>query len=456
MKIGDYELTLRRNNKRKQTKMRERNGRDSTTLAATSVPKTAPGKVDIYSQITSKTFGTYKSSQGDTAISYDLVEGLYKRTIMRRVINKLAGDSARLAVRISYTDYNGKPHQKAATVGKEIDKLLKRNTIKNAYRDMDIYGDAFLYKQVGANKTAKEPINIQQIYGINPRNLDPTTDNTGALSNWRYQGTSSSSDLNLEEVVHIPNDPLTQDLFGASTFEAVLQVLTLILNSQLNSAMILDHYALPIVHWMIDAKHDRRKTPLSEILKFIGNLKQMTIGNDLVTDNSITHEIVGAQNKMIDFSPMLDKLDAYFFTTGGVPGSLIGMPGDNLSAITRQLQSYYENVFDKQATFANYLIEQVYWPEILAAGIDDVYSIDPIHAKPLVEQESRIATWVEKMLQADVIDRQESRSFLDIQGPPPAKSNNYRISGQSGGTNAGTGPQFDKTQNPNPKIGKGG
>jgi hypothetical protein len=45
------------------------------------------------------------------------------------------------------------------------------------------------------------------------------------------------------------------------------------------------------------------------------------------------------------------------------------MPADNLSAITRQLQSYYENVFDKQSNAADYFIEQVYWPEILAAEL---------------------------------------------------------------------------------------
>jgi phage portal protein BeeE len=364
---------------------------------------------------------------------------------MRRVVNKLAGDSSRLRFKVIYTDYDGKQHEKAANIGKEIDKLFYGYHMKYMYRDMDVYGDGYFYRQIGANTDGKEQINTQDIYGINPRLLEPTDDN-GVMTGWQYQGSGDTQDLSLEEVIHIPNDPLTGDLFGISTFESVMQVLNLILNSQLNSAIILDNYALPIVHWQIDAKHERRKTPLSEILKFIDNLKKMSVGNDLVTDSSIKHDIIGAKNKMVDFSPMLDKLDAYFFATAGVPGQILGMPADNMSAITRQLQSYYENVFDKQSTAADYLIEQLYWPEILEAGIDDVYSIDYIHAKPLVEQESRIATWVEKMLQADIIDRVEGRSAIGYQGPPPAESNNYRI------TQGSASPELDKSNNnPEPK-----
>jgi hypothetical protein len=444
MNIGQFELSLKR--RKKESKKQASLARKARKSRSDKVPKQQTGKVDNYREINSKTFGTYKSSQGDSSITYDIVEGLYKRTIMRRVINKLAGDCSRLKFRFIYTDYDGKPHKKAMEVGKEIDKLFMGYHNKQMYRDMDVYGDAFLYKQIGTNDRGKTPINIQDIYGINPRTLDPVDDN-GMLKGWQYQGSQGTVELSPEEVIHIPNDPLTGDLFGISIFESVMQVLTLILNSQLNSAIILDHYALPLVHWQIDAKHERRKTPLSEILKFIENLKTTRVGNDLVTDSSVKHEIIGVHDKLVDFTPMLNKLDAYLFATAGVPGQILGMPADNLSAITRQLQSYYENVFDKQRNAADYFIEQVYWPEILAAGIDDVYSIDYIHAKPLVEQESRIATWVEKMLQADIIDRQEGRAAIGYQGPPPAESNNYRIS-----QGAAAGPELDKNNNnPEPK-----
>lgn len=455
MRVGRYNFSVESEHAR-----RERLA--AAKKASSSIPSSQQrtGKVDTYASVSSKTFGNYKTSAGDVSINYTIVEGLYRKTIMRKVIDKTAGDATRLGYSLVYTDMNGNPHEQAEQIGKDIDRMLKRQVMKQAYRDREVYGDAFLYKQVGPSTTGL--CNVQDIYGINPQNITPVESN-GVLTGWQYQSASKGQqvDLGLEEVIHIPRDPLTGQLFGNSIFESVLQVLNLILNCQLNTAVVLDHYAIPLIHWLIDSKHDRRKTPLSEITAFINKLKKMTTGTDLVTDSSITHEVVGGEQTMIDFTTMLDKLDSYFFATCGVPGQILGMNADNLSAITRQLQTYYENIFDIQLSVADCLIEQLYWPEMINAGIDDLYSIDVVTNKPLVEQESRVMTWVKDALALNIIDLPQARKIMGIGGAPPTESNNLEwilgtppvtdangnvINGQGTGT-ATNDPQYDKKQN---------
>lgn len=432
MRIGNYNVSLGRTDlaQKKATKK--------------GSAKKATGKVDVYSEVATKTFGQYKTSAGNVSIDFDIVEGLYRRTIMRKVVDKMAGDAVRLGYTVIYTDFEGNPHEEASAIGADIDRIIKRKTMKNVYRDRDVYGDAFLYKQIGTSETGLS--NVQDLYGISPRKITPKEEN-GQLTGWEFQSSTGAGtvDLSLEEVIHIPRDPLTGVLFGDSIFESVLQVLNLILNSQLNTAIILDRFAIPLVHWLIDAKHERRKTPLTEIKSFIQRLSKMQVGADLVTDSSITHEVVGKDSKMIDFSPMLDKLDSYFFATAGIPGQIMGMPADNLSAITRQMQTYYENIFDMQGSVADCLIYDLYWPEMVNAGIDDLARIDIVYNKPMIEQESRIITWVQSALALDLIDREQARRILGLQGPPPTVSND--LEWILGNNNAfGQDPEFDKKQ----------
>jgi hypothetical protein len=428
MKILGYEINLRGGNQR-----------DKDELAAAK--KGPKGKVAPYSEISSKTFGTYKTASGDTTITNELVENLYKKTIMNRVVDKMADDASRLGFRSICTDIDGQTHDKAQEIGRSLDKLMTRRTLRQMYRDMLIYGDAYLYKQVG--KSPDGLTNVLKVYGMSPKRISAKIENN-ELKGWQFQGPSGTVDLKVEEVIHIPRNPLTGNLYGISIFESTLQILNLILNSQLNSAVLIDHYALPLIHWQIDAKHERRKTPLSEIKNFIGRLGKMTTGSDLVTDASIGHEIVGATTSIPDISTILDKLDSYFFATTGVPGQILGMEADNLSAITRQLQTYYETIAGLQNNAADYVSEQLYWPEIENAGIEDLYDLSYTYRKPMVEQESRIQTWVQNAVAMDLIDMNEGREALGYQGPPPSESNGMQWI--LGNPNAGQEPEFDKKQ----------
>lgn len=407
-------------------------------------PKTQPktGKVDTYYSPSPKAFSTYKNVAGDANLTYDILEGLYRRTIVRRIIDKPAKDATRLGFQMHVVDEQGNPNEKAEAICNEITKMIRRRDIKKTYRDQGLYGDAFLYQQLGPHPSGL--VDIQQIYCVNPRYLDPDVDNNQQLKGWIYNSSAKGQmNLKLEEICHIPRDPLTGQLFGNSKLESIMQVLNLILNSQMNSAVILETIAIPIVHWLIDSKHDKRKTPLPEILTFIKNLDLQRVGNDIITDSSVTTEIVGAGNKLIDFSPILDKLEQTFFVTSGVPGQILGMPADNLSAITRQLQTYYEDLFDEQESTMDYLISEIYEPALIRQGIDDYMNIYASYTKPMIEQESRIAVWTDIATKDGAISLQEMRAALGYNGSPPPKPEVV----DSEETTSDVKPNLDKKQN---------
>lgn len=420
----------------------------------------ASSKVDEYYGVTSKSFPTYKTIVGDTSITYDVLEGIYHKTIMNKVINKLAGDATRIGfTKVNCVDIKDQPVEKGELVSAEITRLLSRRVLRGIYRDMMLYGDAFLYKNEGI--PANGTISVDDVYGINPRYINPDVKNS-QLAGWKYGSTKGEEvDLSLEEVVHIPNSPLTGQLFGNSIMEPVLQVLNLVLNSQLNSAIILDKFALPIVHWQLDSKHDTKKTPLSEILKFIANMGKMSTGSDFVSDSSVKSDVIGGKQSMIDFSPMLNKLDDYLFATTGVPAALLGFKGDNLSATTRQLQTYYDNIFDMQENAADHLISGLYWPEIANQKLNTISRVYFSYPKPMVEQESRIATWVKTMGEAGLIYKKEGRAALGYPGEPPEEPEIVPPPTMFGGGGfpqqqpEESTPNIDKKSgNPKPPIGK--
>jgi hypothetical protein len=131
------------------------------------------------------------------------------------------------------------------------------------------------------------------------------------------------------------------------------------------------------------------------------------------------------------------------------------MPADNLSAITRQLQTYYDNVMEEQYAVMDELIYQLYWPEMVKAGIDDLARIDIVPNKPMIEQESRIWTWVKEAIAMNVITLDQGLNILGIPGKVPKESNGWEellLKPQSPFGDGGSSPNFDRSvKNPKPK-----
>lgn len=360
--------------------------------------------VNPYYAIRQKQFGDYRTASGTSTVSYNLIEKLYRNTIMNQIINKEAGDASRLNFSVSYTDVNGNANEDAKTLCKPIDRLLTKKLLYNIFRDYIMYGDAFVYKNISADGTG-------DLVPMNPRYITPMTVDGSTLTGWRYSGGGGSVELKPEQVLHISNSPITGDLYGVSIFEPVIQTLNLLLNSQENEALIIDRFLLPLLQWKIGDPSKNSVTP-EQINNTLEQIKNMRVGSDIATDAFVDANVIGVGGTLIDFTPILDKLETYIYVTAGVPGPILGADADNLSAITRQLQVYFDNIRQMQSILSDSLIADLYMPFLQANGRDDVTNINISWDTGSIEQNSRIITWVMPALEAGLIDQDQAAAAL--------------------------------------------
>ena len=377
------------------------------------------GKVDQFASTQSKSFSTYKDANGDRSVDYQDLEDLYKRTVMHRVIDKLSADATRLTYTVKFTDINDNPHEKAKQICAPIGNIITRDVIKTTFRDFLLYGDAFIY----INIEGKE---LKSAFNINPKYIYPKTDSNNKFIGWTYSGNTNGKeiDLSFDEVIHIANNPVTGSIFGVSIFEPILRVLTLLLNSQQNTAVILDKFAVPMLLWKVDSGRPGHPVKSDKIRTLLANIQKMRVGNDFGADSSVSADPIGlGKNTTVDLEATLDDLEKTLFATVGVPAQILGYSADNLSAIVRQLQVYYENVSDLQETLEAALVEKLYRPYLIRNGIDDCFNIQFSWQKPLLEFESRIATWALPAYEAGLIDDEEARNALGFKGKKPTQPN---------------------------------
>ncbi len=360
-----------------------------------------------------QTFARYHNVMGEQQLSYEIIDKLYEKTIINRVINKIAGDATAMNYKIRIVDLEGNEDKDIEDIGKFLDVKITRKVLRSAIRDMLKYGTAFLYISYGADNFP------ETMYTIHPRLLTPIIED-GVLVAWEYDDEGTPIELDPESIIHIPNDPQTGEIYGQSILGPLMDVLELLLNSQLNTAILVDRYAIPIIQWLIDNQIEGSRTTYKEIEEFMRSLfDQLDVGSDIGTDSGVRANVIGADQNLIDFVPVVRELKETFGVMCGVPLQLLGMRGDNLSVTTRQMQSYIDLVRDYQETVADRLIESLYKPYLESQGFIqfehylDIYLSFPVKS---VEENSKSATWIFPAVNLGIIDRDEARNTLGYKG----------------------------------------
>lgn len=359
-------------------------------------------------------FTAYLNVKGQQKLSFDLIDGLYDKTIMNRIINKIAGDCTRMNYSVSVVDMDGQPSDELRDLALQVDVKITRSVLRNVFRDMLKYGTSFLYIKYG---TGGVP---ELMYTIDPRYLTPIIDSKGTLTAWQYIAQGSPVNLKPEELLFFPNDPATGEVFGKSLFGPIIQILELLLNSQLNNAILIDRYAIPIIQWMLDSGIDGVRTEPKEILDFMTLMyDQLAVGNDVGTDAGVKTKVIGTDANLIDFIPIVQDQKETLGITCGVPLQLMGMKGDNLSVTTRQMQSYLEFVRDIQEMVADRLIELLYKPFFEKNGklqLQDYRYLQINFPMQAVEESSKAITWIAPAINLGLITRDEGRNTLGFKG----------------------------------------
>ena len=388
---------------------------------AKTQPKEAPKKtkdviIKYPSPSQSQVFAGYRNVKGSQMLSFELIDGLYENTVMNRVVQKIAGDSTRMNYSVNYIGMDGTREDTIADVGVMLDSLIDRTTLRMVFKDFLKYGTAFLYIQY--DKSTNLPI---RMYTLHPRYISPIFEN-GELMGWKYQGAGEPVLLTTTELIHFPNDPSTGEVFGSGIFGPVIQILELILNSQLNTSILIDRYAIPILHWMIESAIEGEKVDEDEITNFLNMLiDQLEIGSDVATPSQVSSKVIGMDGNLIDFIPIVENLMYTFGVTVGVPLQLMGFPGDNLSVSTRMMQAYQGYISDLQEQIGARIVESIYKPYLESQGFLHLVDYREIQISfPImsVEEGSKTAVWLFPALQNGLISREEARNTLGFKGLP--------------------------------------
>lgn len=361
----------------------------------------------------SQEFATYRSIQGTQELSYTLIDDLYDRTIVNKIINKIAGDCTRMNYSVSYIGMDRKKDENLELVGLQIDTRLTRSVLRNVFRDMIKYGTGFLYiKYEGGIPT--------KAYTIDPQYITPVIEN-GELVSWQYTSTGTPVTLTTKELIAFPFDPKTGEVYGKSIFGPLIQTLELFLNVQLDLTILVDRFALPIIMYILDNGIEGVQETDEEILAFMRSLlDQLSYGNDVGVGSGTSAQVLGTDSQLIDFIPIIKDLKESLGIICGVPFQLIGASGDNLSISKMQMQSYLEYIRDIQEMVGDILIEQVYKPfleeengYVQLENYRDVYIDFPQQA---VEENSKAITWISPAVNLGLISRTQGKNTLGFKG----------------------------------------
>ncbi|HOP32987.1 MAG TPA: phage portal protein [Candidatus Hydrothermia bacterium] len=371
-----------------------------------------PATPTRYPAATMRNISTFVTEGGSYQLDYELIDALYEKTIMNTIINKIVGDASRLNYDITISNIDGTENHDLTMEIKKIDHLINRRTLRSLFKDMLKYGIAFLYIEYEGD----EP---RDAFPIHPSYVTPNIKD-GEIQDYTYMGLNGRIKLQKHQLIPIPRDQKTGELYGTSIFAPIMTILELILNTQLNLAIIVDRYALPIIQWALDTGFPDLTVEEEDLINFLKTLEQQfREGNDIATDSKVEARVIGTDDNMADFVPILRGQLEIFGITVGVPLQLLGMKGDNLSVTTRQMQAYLSTIRDLQEALGDMLVEELFKPYLEAKGYTQgedyhrIYISFPILA---VEENSKAITWLIPAIDKGLITRTEARNTLGFHG----------------------------------------
>lgn len=368
----------------------------------------------------SRTFGY---SYAPTQLTYTLLDGLYDRTLLKKIIQKYIANVIPSFYTLTIEDENGKRLPELETECKKLGQIINRSYMRELLKAWFLYGTAPTY-----TGNRDEDDMYEEVFILHPKDLTPQFilepgADYGELEYWNYNYGGVNFKIPPNHIKIFANDPDIGNLFGNSIVNQMQDTLHQFLNNRLDLAEILNRYAIPIVQWAVDVSEVGAQNEDDIISKARMMLQeQFFAGDDIVCDARIEPRTLSFAN---DVGHLIQILQESRRDLGmlSIPESLLGGQISNLSGGKTQNAVFMVEIGDLRSVLNDFLAEEYYIPyledklnHIRGKDFHNVYIAFPLAT---TELPSESIIWIAKAIEMGLISLDEGRAELGFRGAAP-------------------------------------
>ena len=362
---------------------------------------------------------SFKTTDFARKITYDLIDSVYDRTILKKIITKYKFSIVPNYFQVQVENLDGTRNEELERLITPISSIITRDLLMNAVKGFFLYGTSIIYKG-----DVNEKGEYNQLFLLRIQDLEPEYDfeNDSQLVGFKYYYKKEYIFIPLEDVAIFANDPAVGELFGTGLLNNLFETLNQFLNDKLGLTEILDRYALPLVQWAVDVSDAGFLSEDEIIAKTRQALyEQLEFGDDIVSDARIEPKIIEFSNISENLLGILQEArkDIGILT---IPEPLLGGTISNLSGGKIQQAVFNDEIRGYQAILNDFVVNEFYLPFLKKQGyiqnedFKQVYMNFPLQTSELP---SDSIIWIKQAVEMGLMTFDEARATLGLRGKAP-------------------------------------
>lgn len=362
---------------------------------------------------------SFKTTDFARKITYDLIDSVYDRTILKKIITKYKFSIVPNYFQVQVENLDGTRNEELERLITPISSIITRDLLMNAVKGFFLYGTSIIYKG-----DVNEKGEYNQLFLLRIQDLEPEYDfeNDSQLVGFKYYYKKEYIFIPLEDVAIFANDPAVGELFGTGLLNNLFETLNQFLNDKLGLTEILDRYALPLVQWAVDVSDAGFLSEDEIIAKTRQALyEQLEFGDDIVSDARIEPKIIEFSNISENLLGILQEArkDIGILT---IPEPLLGGTISNLSGGKIQQAVFNDEIRGYQAILNDFVVNEFYLPFLKKQGyiqnedFKQVYMNFPLQTSELP---SDAIIWIKQAVEMGLMTFDEARATLGLRGKAP-------------------------------------
>lgn len=381
-------------------------------------------KVKIENKYTNIGVSAFRRNSLDMKIDFAIIEGLYHRTVLNKIIRKYTSSIIPPYFTISIEDENGNIIDNLKTEVKTISRRIPRKLLLKIEKEVLLYGTSVVY--IGNME--------KEIFTLNLKRLTPKfeveyNDKFGEFLGFDFVYKEDLVFIPKEDVAIFSNDPDTDHIFGRSIVEPMLQTLHEFLNNKLALAEILDTFSQPLLMWLVNTE-DLQMTNEDEFIYEVKErlYRDLEAGDDVVCDARV-------EARLIEFSQVSGHLVSILQESRAdlgilsIPQALLGGDADNLSSSKVQVGLFYEETRSYQAELNDFIVENIFKKYLERKGYEDGVDYHNVYINfppSTSELPSDSIIWVKSCIELGLITLDEGRAIMGFRGKAPGSTDELK------------------------------